>query len=229
MDKKNLNEISRDNWTSPYSMILDMDEYNEPFDKHALLNFLVRKSDSETELTLNLSYGNDPVFTDLASSMDEIQEALLREIDSVSRNSHEQYLRYKNSMLEERATMMINMAAKEIARETRRGAGNHLLASSELFEHLSNSVSASKVDENTITLNRTIIVNRVDNFDDFFSDCMGVLMYWGAPTDGPLSIRYRRTNGGLEYDIVTVNDLMSEKEIENSITSAEKYFVRIVE
>jgi len=129
------------------------------------------------------------------------------------------------------------MAANQIARNTRTGRGNILLASNELYKKLRVG-PATKIIEGDVPngeyllVANNIKVHKIERFRETFPNCEGIIMYINKYLYGPLSIRYRETEQGLEYDIKTIDELSEQLELDDDQTvfsKAANYIIKLVE
>lgn len=227
MSKKRLTSFQRDKFTNLKSMMVNADDYEAPFNDHTLLIFC--RSDDGLFLGAGFSKAE---FKEEEPSLDGLYNVFLTKLKEVSQESTIHQLNLKDPT-PLNVSGRINMAANLIARNTRRGAGNIIIASQTLYNHLSKlecSESIQKAgEEEHLVLNYNIRVYQLDNFGEVFPDCEGILMYWGTPSDGPLSVRYKYTDNSVVYDIVTIEQISNIKDSNNGelVSSTSDYIVRL--
>ena len=233
MKKINYTNINKDVWQSLQSMFLDYELFEEPFNNHALL--YVTKNDT---FSMHLGFDEAVTFESSAKSIEEIYNHLLKNINEVSQNSYEQKLGLNNEpIIADRAAIVLNMAANKIARDTIRGAGNIALVTQKLYDALKDSNGYKEgeicsLDNKTIEFilyNHNITVFKLDDFEEFFPNCQGIIMYWRNPTDGPFSIRYMDKDGELQYDIKAMDEVLDVDNNPAIISRAHNYIVRLVD
>ena len=146
-------------------------------------------------------------------------------------------MQLEDSMLEDRATLMICIGGNDIARKTRRGVGNLVMASEELYGILKNSrdskvIPTSEDSKEHLLLTNNIRIYMVENFSEIFGDCKGMVTFWRTPHDGPMSIRYKENeNGTLDYEIRTLDEIAKfDKNIDdkNLMAKASDYFIKLL-
>lgn len=216
------------------NLLRNIDDLEQPLNQHALL--MMQSLNDKLSLTGIFS---KPEFSE-APDIKFVESKILEKISELHRGFPELYMRLDDSMIEERAYLMTKRASNDIAIAARRGTGNLLLASKSLYSKLENLPFSKTVESEDETLKQLILnyfikVYQIDNFDQLFPNCLGILTYWRSNNDGPLSVCYRTKDGTLEYDIKTLDEVLDNDESvvtsspEFKAATTSDYFLRLVE